>query len=370
MRMQLPSIPTLFRTVLTAAALLLLATGCERPISLNEFQKQNTGGTLGDTSYVEKSSWGGFNRPRTIIYGEDQLLYVADTYNNRVVMLNQAGTVMSISKPILHPIALAQDIRFLDLLVGAEMVEPVTKDTIGVVLRIKLVAADHKLDQAQIDTVWREPARPKRRFVGIASAPNDEFLIARDGPDNTSPVDPDCRVLRFKYQRIDSVHFADRFITPLSELQTGVGSSITSLNHPTGIATFPNSADFILTQQADGVQFSILWMVFSKTNDFEGWQPKFDPSVASSDFIKPNRFREALGVGIDRTRRDIFIVDAALDSVVKFNNRGRFKSESFGGKSAGLGLHRPGGAALAENTLYVCDTENNRIVLYRLSTDN
>lgn len=278
---------------------------------------------------------------------------------------------MSVSKPILRPIAIAQDIRFLDLLVGAETVEPITNDTIGIVLRIKLVAANHHLENAQIDTVWREPARPKRRFVGIASLPNDEFLIARDGPDNTSPVDPDARVLRFKREKIDSVKYADRFITPLSELQTGAGSSITSINHPTGIAAFPNSADFILTQSSDGVQYSALWMVFSRTNDFEGWQPRYDPSITTGvDFIKPNRFREALGVGIDRVRRDIFIVDAALDSVVKFNNRGRFKSESFGTKTAGILLHRPGSAAIAENTLYICDTENNRIVLYRLSTDN
>lgn len=350
----------------------LFASGCQEKIDLTPFSSVQLTGPIGDTSYVEKSVWSGmFNKPRTITYGIDQLLYVADTDNNRIIMLNQAGMVMSISKPILHPISIAQDNRFLDLLVGAETVEPVTLDTIGIILRIKLVQANHHLENAKIDTVWKEPARPKRRFVGIASAPNDEFLVARDGPDNTSPVDPDARVLRFKYEKKDSVTYVDRFITPLSELQTGQGSSITSLNHPTGIATFPNSADFILTQQSDGVQFSALWMYFSKTNDFEGWLPRYDPSSTTGvDFIKPNRFREALGVGIDRVRRDIFIVDATLDSIVKFNNRGRIKSESFGAKTPGISLHRPGGVAVAENTLFICDTENNRIVLYRLSTEN
>jgi hypothetical protein len=102
-------------------------------------------------------------------------------------------------------------------------------------------------------------------------------------------------VLRFKYQKIDSVNYEDRFITPLSELQTGQGSSITYINHPTGIATFPNSADFIVIQQSDGIQYSAIWMTFTKTSDFEGWLPKYDPSTSGSiDFIKPNRFREAL----------------------------------------------------------------------------
>lgn len=365
----------IFSYISLAVLTVLLISGCQRKIDLSPFSSVQLTGSIGDTSYVEKTSWGGFNKPRSIIYGQDQLLYVADTYNNRIVMLNQAGTIMSVSKPILRPISIVQDIRFLDLLVGAETIEPITQDTIGIILRIKLVAANHHLENAQIDTVWREPARPKRRFVGIASVPNDEFLVARDGPDNSSPVDPDARVLRFKYEKInsgpDSGKYVDRFITPLSELQTGVGSSITSINHPTGIAAFPNSADFILTQQSDGVQFSALWMVFSRTNDFEGWLPRYDPSTTTGvDFIKPNRFREALGVGIDRVRRDIFVVDATQDSVIKFNNRGRFKSESFGAKTPGNSLRRPGGAAMAENTLYVCDTENNRIVLYRLSTDN
>ena len=363
------------RNIVAVLALVLFAgvsAGCERKIDISPFSSVVVEGNVGDTTYVEKTAWTGiFNKPRAIIYGEDQLLYVADTYNNRIVMLNQAGIVMSVSKPILHPISITQDIRFLDLLVGAETIEPSTNDTIGIILRIKLVAANHHLESAVMDTVWKEPARPKRRFVGIASAPNDEFLVARDGPDNSSPVDPDSRVLRFKYQKIDSVTYKDRFITPLSELQTGQGSSITYINHPTGIATFPNSADFIVTQQADGIQYSAIWMTFTKTVDFEGWLPKYDPTTSGSiDFIKPNRFREALGVGIDRVRRDIFIVDATQDSIVKFNNRGRFKSESFGAKTGGISLRRPGGAAVAENTLYVCDTQNDRIVLYRLSTDN
>ena len=341
-------------------------------MDLKPFSIVSSGGAIGDTSYIQKGSWSGiFNKPRAIIYGQDQFFYVADTYNNRIVMLNSAGLVMSVSKPILHPIALTQESHFLDLLVCAEMIEATTKDTIGVVLRIKLFAANHHLENARIDTVWKETARPKRRFVGIASAINDEFLVARDGPNNTSPVDPDSRVLRFQYQRIDSVTFVDRFITPLSELQTGQGSSITSINHPTGIATFPNSSDFILTQQSDGVQYSAIWMVFSTNENFEGWLPKYDPSVTTGiDFIKPNRFREALGVCIDRTKRDIFIVDASQDSVIKFNSRGRFKEESFGKKTPDITLNRPGGVAVDENTLYVCDTDNNRIVLYRLSTGN
>jgi hypothetical protein len=327
---------------------------------------------IGDTTYVEKNSWTGmFKKPRTIIYGLDQLLYVTDTENDRVVMLNQAGQILSVSKMIRRPIAIAQDLK-LDLLVGAETIEPATGDTIGVVLRIKLVAANHNLNNAQVDTVWKEPSRPKRRFVGIGIILNNEYLVVRDGPDNSSIVDPDARVLRFKY-RPNATTKKDSFITPLGELQSGAGNSITSINHPTGIATFPNSGDFIVTQSSDGVQYSAIWMSFTNTLEFQGWLPKFDPTNPDHrniEFISPNRFKNARGIGIDRIRRDIFVVDAQLDSVVKFNNRGKFKTESFGAKSPGISLGHPGGAAVAENTLYVCDTQNDRIILYRLSTDN
>ena len=37
----------------------------------------------------------GFNKPNGILYGRDQLFYVLDTYNNRIVMLNQAGSELS-----------------------------------------------------------------------------------------------------------------------------------------------------------------------------------------------------------------------------------------------------------------------------------
>ncbi|MDP1677892.1 MAG: hypothetical protein Q8L88_13625 [Bacteroidota bacterium] len=349
----------------------LFFIGCQEKFDLSTLPKITDIVTIGDTTYIEKSSWGGiFNKPTSILYGQDQLIYVTDTYNNRIVMLNQAGQILSVSRKILHPISVAQDQR-LDLLVGAETIEA-NGDTIGIVLRIKLVPFAHHLDVANMDTVWKEPARPKRRFTGIGVILNDEFLIARDGPDNSSFVDPDARILRFRY-RPDASGKKDSFITPLGELQSGAGSSITNINHPTNLATFPNSGDFIVTQSSDGIQYAAIWMVFSKTADFEGWIPKYDPSNPDQrniDFVNPNRFQNAKGVGIDRIKRDIFIVDSQLDSISKFNSRGRLKSESFGTRTSGISLRGPSSVAVAENTLYVCDTQNNRIVLYRLSTNN
>jgi NHL repeat. len=111
-------------------------------------------------------------------------------------------------------------------------------------------------------------------------------------------------------------------------------------------------------------------MVYSKTVDFEGWLPKFDPAAGqgSIDFVLPNRFLDAEGVAIDPFRSDVFIVDTQQDSVVRFNSRGFFQSSSFGARSPQIILDHPHGIAVAQSILYVCDTDNNRIVIYRLSS--
>ena len=359
------------RTILTFSciALAILFTGCESRFDMATLPKPDSN-SKPDTSYVVKGIWSGFNNPRAILYGQDQLFYVADWGNNQVVLMNLAGNVLSRSPFILHPMSLAQDNR-LDLLIGAETIEPTTHDTIGIILRMKLVAAQHHLENARIDTVWQEPARPHRRFVGIGVTIKDEFLVARDGPDNWSGINPDAAVMRFKYTKIDSVTYVDRFITTLSELQSGPGNySQTGINHPTGIATFAGKADFILTQTRDSVAYGAIWMTYTLSADFDGWQLKYNAvQSAGLDFIRSEMIPTGSGVAIDNTRGDIFIVNAVQDSVIKFNSRGKFKPESFGSKTQGISLHHPCGAAVAEKTLYIVDSGNNRIVLLRLSTD-
>jgi hypothetical protein len=342
--------------------------GCQSPYDINDLPQANSFQSSGDTTYIQTGEWGGFNRPNGILYGRDQLFYVLDTYNNRVVMLNQAGNELS-ELEILQPLAAAQDTR-LDLIIGASAIDPVIKDTIAIIVRVKVAAALGVLPSAEIDTIWRESARPQRKFVGVGIIPNDQYLVARDGPDNSSPVDPDARILLFQYVHENQTVRRDSFITPLGDLQTGIGGSITSLNHPTGLATFPGKADFVVIQKSTGVQYEALWMIYSKTVDFQGWLPKFDPAAGqgSIDFILPNRFLDAEGVAIDPSRSDVFIVDAQQDSVVRFNVRGFFQSSSFGARTPRITLVHPHGIAVAQSVLYVCDTDENRIVIYSLST--
>ena len=319
-----------------------------------------------DTSYVELyPPFPGFAGAEDVCIGNDQLLYVADTRANRIVMMDRAGHVMS-TRTMLHPHAITQDLR-LDLLVGGEVVAA-NGDTVGAIFRVHLVSSNpdtaHHLEVSPIDTVWRELAKPGRRFPGIAAFFDNTYIAARNGPDNSSFIDPDGRVLLFDAN--------DRFITPVPALTTGTGSGITNIYNPMGLSVFPGVKDFLLIQASQGVSYAGIWLQYSVTSDFIGWLPKFDPANPDQrgiDFIRPNRFLLPSGVTVDNARRDVFIADAALDSIFKFNSRGAFKPESFGFYRSGGAMRRPAGLAFFATVLYVLDGQTGEILRYRLSAD-
>jgi len=341
-----------------------LFAACEKEYDLSTLPQQ--GGFTLDTAYVELTPpFPGFAGAEDVIVGYDQLIYVADTRADRVVMLNAAGQFMS-ARTMLHPHCLAQDER-LDLLVGGELVGA-NGDTMGAIFRLHLVSTNqdsaHHLDESPVDTVWREPAHPARRFAGIATFYDNTYIAARNGPDNSSFIDPDGRVLLFDA--------GDNFITPVPALTTGAGSGITNIYVPEGLAVFPGVKDFILVQSSQGVSYGAIWLTYSVTSDFIGWLPKFDPAnpdQRSVDFVRPNRFLNPTSVAIDNARRDVFIADAALDSVFKFNSRGVYKQESFGFYRSGGRMKQPVAVAYSNLILYVLDTSTGNIFRFRLTAD-
>jgi hypothetical protein len=61
----------------------------------------------------------------------------------------------------------------------------------------------------------------------------------------------------------------------------------------------------------------------------------------------------------------MYVIDAGLDSLFRFNNSG-FITQAFGGPTE---FSRPEGVAFFDRTLYIADTGNDRILRYVLSTD-
>ncbi len=50
-----------------------------------------------------------FNHPADIYYGVDNFIYIADTDNDRIVMLDLGGTIQGYSQTIPHPEAISQN---------------------------------------------------------------------------------------------------------------------------------------------------------------------------------------------------------------------------------------------------------------------
>jgi hypothetical protein len=347
--------------ILFCSASLLLVIGCTKPYPIGPFiALEDSTYSVADTAYLEifPPFQLGFDGPTAVLFGNDMLFYVADTRNNRVVMMDVAGGYLG-ECHIDRPVSLAQDFR-LDLLVGG-VVNRNGAET-GAIFRVHLVAAEHQIGSAVIDTAWKESAHPQRRFVGIAALPGNQYLAARTGPDNSSGIDPDTRVMVFSS--------TDEYLTPITDLATGTGSGINYINELTGIISLPGTRDFIVLQK--NMAYGALWMVYSSSSDFEGWKPKFDPANpkdAAVGLIQAGQLATPAGIALDSKRLDIFVTDVAQDSVFKFNSKGAFRNASFGKSLTNNRMKSPTGAAFFDKTLYVADSTANCIFRFRLSTD-
>lgn len=313
-----------------------------------------------DTIYVPiEPAWGGFSKPEDVLAGREPFIYVADTQNDRVAMLDLAGRVVGYSKPIRRPVALAQDYRFR-LLVAGELDTTIQgrATTIGAVYRIDLAATQHAIAAAPMELMWAEPSKPNRRFTGVAALPDNGFLVARVGPLNTSAVDPDNSVLEISQN--------GTLISPVGAVAP-VGNAIGSIAGLTSILTQENGRSFSITQSDPGQQFRFQSFTYSSSSKGEGWQPTFPPQFQLGDLMNIERFTQPEDAAQDRFG-NIYVVDAGRDSVYKFNSKGmEFRGQSFGGAAV---LKNPHGVAHHDRTLYVADTDNNRIVRFRLTTEN
>jgi DNA-binding beta-propeller fold protein YncE len=383
---------------------LIVVSGCERKFNIGVLPDPGQATAIGDTNYVEVfPPFGGFQDPGAITVGNDQLIYVADYASNEIVMMDAGGTIL-MRRGIPHPASIVQNSK-LDLYVGGEAIAPNGVDTLGAIYRLFLVRFDttyvaridtlvnpstgdttitvvrrdtsyfynHDLEHAHMRIAWQEPGRPQRRYPGIGILPGNGYLVARTGPDNSSFVDPDARVLLFNK--------GDTLVTPLGDLITrpSGGTAVTDIRDPGSLLVIPSSRDFIMTQNStatSGIAYGAIWMIYQSTPDFQGWIPKFDPSrpeQRGADFVRPYRFQLATGIAYDRRRREFFVVDSELDSVIKFDRNGRFRTESFGRYKTTSdqlqGLDHPRGIAFSNDcTLYVTDTGHKVIRRFRLST--
>lgn len=347
--------------------ILISFIGCDDKLDLSLFPISNNQTiNISDTVYVQQYPvWTQFNAPEDVLVGWEPLIYVADTKNNRIVQLDLAGgeigTLDISGVNVNYPRRIAQDYNF-DLLVLCDSAISST-DTVTVLYRIKLVEVGGIISNAHKKRIMSSLegtvlSSNKRRFTGISVFPDNSYILTRTGPDN-SGIDPDNALLRVRGRdTIQNVFVYTGFQT--------TGGGIYSIEKTSSVKVVRNSqTDFIITRNTPEYGFKVEWFVYDDVNGT--YEPKFLPG-SDIDLIK-KQFGAPMSVAMDNYM-NIFIVDAAKDSLYKYSSNGKLQNGSFGGRGSGENqLNSPKGVAFFNKVLYIADTGNNRIVRFKLSTD-
>jgi hypothetical protein len=153
---------------------LIFSVSCSEKFDIDEATSSLGEGNLtnlGDTIYVKQSpDWEGFNNPQDMIVGREPFIYVADTDNDRIVMLDISGRVLG-EKTIKKPIAITQNYR-LDLVVIADFDTVISSQnvTFSSVYLINLFESGHILSEAAVERLLpQDPSKDPFAFnrVGI-----------------------------------------------------------------------------------------------------------------------------------------------------------------------------------------------------------
>jgi len=342
---------------------------CTDKLDLTDLGEDNGNGNIsGDTIYIQiKPIWEGFNRPQDIMVGREPFIYIADTDNDRVVMLNLNGDVLGI-KNIKRPVALAQDYK-LNLIVCGQFDTTVSgqNKTFSAVYKIDLVSVSHQLNIAPVKKLLPRTTdlnRPLVEYTGACAFYNNTFYISRKGPNNTSFIDPDNSILIFSPKKLLGIPSEEDTLIGRVPNIDPLGQGLISAYNLSSLSSFNDQTIDIITTLTGENSFKAQWLKYVITPTDQRYFSNFSPN-SGVPFMIPGRFGKPEGCAIDNSSRNLFIVDAEKDSVYKFNSYGD-ELQSFGGPEF---FNEPYGVAFFDKTLYVADTGNNRIVRFILSTE-
>ncbi len=318
---------------------------------------------VSDTTYIQQyPNWElatgyNFDHPTDILVGNEPFIYVTDSANNRIVMLDLAGNIVGYSQPISGPVSISQDGRLNLIIVN----------NTNKIYKINLFTAHHDIANATLIEVYEDVDHPLRRFSSVAAWHGTEsgsinleqwYYVTVNGTEIQD------NAIYYFAPKNDTT---DALIGPINMESNGTG--MFSAANPSGITIirkFNYSTeffDFIFCQT--GINFyKVQWI----TTNVYGFAIKLDPSVSPTDIFAQNKFDKPEDVTIDDLG-NIFVVDAGKHRLFKFNSSGA-EMESFGEFGSGeKQFHRPMGIAFFDKTVYVADTGNNRILRFKLSTD-
>jgi len=347
-------------------------------------------GDLSDTTFIQlnppwdTSNGYNFSSPGKIIVGRDTYLYVCDTGNDRVVRLDAAGTEYeSFSVP--NPIGVTQN-ELLHLLVvnGTNDIYKIDVGPGGDGQAVVSFSAD---SSAMADSMLSE----NFIFTDISDFPTYDKTYLACGYDNfidgtgqvyiffgSADVEENSDLLvgpEFAVQGAD-LNAPDTANNPIVDYGTGVSYT----DHPNGITAFLRSGGLYLLTTQDSSSFKTQLLNWYTNSYYH--VAYFEAAILPGSGVGLYA-EEYLGIRPNAATIDssgnIYMVcspDSAVgDSVCayKFDSYGEFK-EAWGFYGNGTGqMKNPRGIAYDNfadrRTVYICDTGNNRILRFKLSTD-
>jgi hypothetical protein len=334
--------------------LLIILANCGRKIELPTNLSEVDEGTL-DTTYVpvgepwKEANGLSFNRPQDIHVGFDGYIYIADTDNDRIVKIDQAGNFIEQYDGVKNPSSVSQDRLFRLLATGGNTIyKKGTQDESF----ISIYTAPDVYDTTSIviDSV--------DTFLVDTSVTNYEGIAP-----NPLPLSGYAEYYACDFTRSEITKFL--FYEPATILNMGTaipkGWELGKTYYPLGIYTYLIQTGFNL------IFCQFLYYYSVQLLDGKDLSPII-PSTAYPDIYRQDTFDQPEDVVVDEYG-NIFVVDSKKNSVLKFSKKG-VRILSFGTQGTGeKQFQNPKGIAYANKIVYVADTGNNRILRFTLSTD-
>ncbi|MDA8886641.1 hypothetical protein OAD66_01975 [Bacteroidia bacterium] len=341
-----------------------------------------------------------FVSPVDIIAGFDELIYVVDEATEEIISLDESGRELG-RFGVKGVRAVAQN-RTLDLLAigSAETVRDGKTLEFTCIYKIDMhgTGTNFGIKHAVVVDTIMHPFYYKSTYSSsdrdvlfnkIAVLQDNRFYVTRSGTDNNPQKfgGPDDAVLLFDRDGI--------YLTPVS-VNTPNGLFRDYFKEPRGITSFVQPPQisafgtdhFVYTSISDNTSIRVQVIDYIETDFGASYEPRIlfetDTTVADGNLTTPNKFERPVSVLVTGDGTNfIFVVDQAKDSLYQFTVTGlegvkppagaastKYQIASFGGTGEGLSqFNKPSAVAYKNRIVWVCDTDNKRVLRFKLTTD-
>ncbi len=312
-----------------------------------------------------------FNQPGDIYLGADNFLYICDTGNDRIVMMDVGGVVQGVSQPIPHPEAISQNDSLQLLIVNRT----------NAVFKIDLVAVAHNIAQAPVEMVFEQSSKPTHQFTGISVFNGFEYYVTVLEPADSNSVSTEFSFI-FDFNGNHTL----KGPLPMNVNGTGLFSTIV----PTAVVSLRERwLDISLSgEQTTAFYFTHIGRTSQLESNnfklqhittvlFEG-QEILTPNITfiGQDIYSINVRANLEDIALDRNGF-IFAVDAGGSGTepgfYRYSSLGKELQSVAGFGDGDQEFNSPKGIAvlpfLEEQIVFISDTGNNRILRFKLSTD-